>query len=204
MLAAALLEQLDALAGAGQRREDVGLLAGHAQPLPAGGEDPDVRDSRRAAPWLTERADASTCSQLSSTSRVGVAPTCSITSASGSSCFGVMPSASATTDPMLRPPGTVVRSTNQTPPGHVGAMARPSSMARRVLPIPPGPTMVATRPGADQLGDVGPLPPAADEGVGGPAQVVAVGGHGPEGRRRVRWAAGRLDAPQLGRAVEVA
>ena len=97
-----------------------------------------------------------------------------------------------------------MRSTNQTPPLQAGAMASPSSMARRVLPIPPGPTRVTARPGSTSSAISTLLAPAADEGVGRAAQVVPVSWHGADRRHLVlRAAAHGVHAPQLDRAVEV-
>ena len=78
------------------------------------------------------------------------------------------PSASATFDPTIAGSLSADRSTIHTPSAHDGATRTPSSVASRVLPMPPMPTMVTARPGCRRR-------PISSSSPVRPTNVVAAG-----------------------------
>ena len=100
---------------------------------------------------LASRAEASgTCSQLSRISNAVRDTRWSSTTARSSRSPPDTPSASATVAATTRPLVAFERSAIHTPSRHSAATPSPSSTASRVFPMPPGPTIVSSRPGASR------------------------------------------------------
>ena len=129
----------------GERLDVEDLLAAHA----GAGRDSSRGTSRRAASVssvATSGAASTTCSKLSSTMRsrrpARATPSCSI---SGRSPVSRTPSSRAIAGSTSRGLAHVLERHERHPVEPVAARACATSIARRLLPIPPGPTSVTSR-----------------------------------------------------------
>ncbi len=92
-------------------------------------------------------AASASCSQLSSTISASRSARCAHTSAHGSTPgTAAAPTVSAIVAGITSSPVTGARSTSQAPSAQSSADSSATSIATRVLPTPPGPTTVVTRP----------------------------------------------------------
>ena len=104
-----------------------------------------TRSGQRATRSASTGAAPVSCSRLSSTTITRRPWRCETSARTGSATSSGRPSAAVTrgrTSPGSR---TAARSTNTAPPGKADASRRRTSVARRVLPTPPGPVMVTRR-----------------------------------------------------------
>ncbi len=143
---------------------------------------------RRSSVLARRLAVSRTCSQLSTRSSARRRSRWRSTTASSSSSPGPAPMASAIATATSCGSDTDDRSTIHTPSGHDAASARPTSTARRVLPMPPGPTIVTSRRVAIRSRSPATSSARPTKAVNGRTRLWRVGGHRPQRH----WALGPL------------
>ena len=135
----------------GQRRQRDDHLAGHAERLPARRQHP--QGSGRGEQAVDEVGDVdddvlAVVEDDHAAQRGAAVEDGGLEPVPGPSRT---PIASATADVNERPSVVGVRSTNHTPSGTRSWMSAATSIARRVLPTPPGPVMVTSEPSSSRL-----------------------------------------------------
>ena len=132
----------------GRRRRAPGLARPARRGRRAAGgwwRSPAATASARAAPTTSSAQPSTTCSQLSSTSRVDSGSLRASAAGTGSPLTSRLRIVAATTW-VTRPSSNVVdRSIHHAPPTKSARIASASATANRVLPAPPGPHRVRTR-----------------------------------------------------------
>ena len=166
--------------------------------MPTAGTRPAPRS--RVGQWRVAR-----CSQLSRIRSACFAPRGARARRSGRRGSPPdTPSASAIAAATRRPFVAFERSAIQTPSAHSCASRRPSSTARRVLPMPPGPTMVSSPPAPTWPASSSIAIVAADEGCRRCDEVVPVSWHGVHRNRMHQQTATGHDGREGDRLLEVA